>query len=284
TTVAGFAAGVGGADAITVLPFDIRLGVPDAFGRRMARNISTLLIEESHVAAVADPAAGAYAVEMLTHEFAEAAWAQFQTIERAGGVLGALADGSLPAAWASTADRRRGQVATRRRPITGVSEFPNPAESLPARIPWPAEPPLDGIRWAVDFEAMRDEPADDVVFLATLGPIAEHSARAGFVTNLLAAGGVGVRSAGRTETVEDVLAEYRGDRVVVVAGTDAAYAEWGADVITAIRSAGAKRLVMAGKPVPQVADLVDDHVAAGQDVVAFLRRMRAALAGEVVAR
>ncbi|HEY5882989.1 MAG TPA: methylmalonyl-CoA mutase family protein, partial [Nakamurella sp.] len=88
TTIAAFAAGVGGADAITVLPFDIRLGVPDSFGRRMARNISSLLVDESHVAVVADPAAGAYAVETLTHELAEAAWAGFQAIERAGGVLG----------------------------------------------------------------------------------------------------------------------------------------------------------------------------------------------------
>lgn len=283
TTVAAFAAGVGGADAITVLPFDVRLGVPDAFGRRMARNISALLIEESHVAAVVDPAAGAYAVEEFTADLAEAAWTQFQAAERSGGLLGALADGSLRAAWASTADRRRAQIATRRRPITGVSEFPNPAEALPTRAPWPAEPLSDGICWAGDFEQLRDEPVDDVVFLATLGPIAEHSARAGFVTNVLAAGGVGVRSAGRTDTVEDVLAAYESDRVVVVAGTDASYAEWAVDVITALRSSGAATIILAGKPLPDVVDLLDDHVAAGEDVVDFLRRVRAALAGEVVA-
>ena len=88
TTVAAFAAGVGGADAVTVLPFDTRLGVPDALGRRMARNISSLLISESHVAAVHDPAAGAHAVEMLTAELAEAGWAEFQRIEAAGGISG----------------------------------------------------------------------------------------------------------------------------------------------------------------------------------------------------
>ena len=49
TTVAAFAAAVGGADAVTVLPFDRPLGRPDAFGRRIARNTSALLIEESHV-------------------------------------------------------------------------------------------------------------------------------------------------------------------------------------------------------------------------------------------
>lgn len=280
STVAAFAAGAGGADAVTVLPFDIRLGVPDAFGRRMARNISTLLIEESHVAAVADPSAGAYAIEMLTHQLAEAAWQRFLTIDAAGGVLAAWADGSLRADWSGTADRRRGQVATRRRPLTGVSEFPNPAETLPARQPWPVPPEVAA--WGADFEAMRDEPAADAVFLATLGPVAEHSARAGFVTNLLAAGGVTVRSAGRTETVEDVFAAYAAERVVLVVGTDAAYTEWGADVITALRPAGAATIVLAGRPVPAVADLIDDHVAVGQDVVEFLRRVRGALMGVAV--
>lgn len=277
TTVAAFAGGVGGADAVTVLPFDMRLGVPDAFGRRMARNISTLLIEESHVAAVVDPSAGAYAIEMLTHELAEAAWDRFQAIDRAGGVLAALGDGLLRADWADSATRRRGQVATRRRPLTGVSEFPNPAETLPARVPWPAPPEVPS--WGADFESMRDEPPADPVFLATLGPVAEHSARAGFVINLLAAGGVVARSAGRTETVEDVVASYDGERVVLVAGTDAAYDEWGADVITALRAEGATRIVLAGRPVPAVAELVDDHIAAGQDVVEFLGRLRAPLMG-----
>lgn len=280
TTVAAFAGGVGGADAVTVLPFDIRLGVPDAFGRRMARNISTLLIEESHVAAVADPAAGAYAIEILTHELAEAAWGQFLTIDRAGGVLAALGDGSLRAGWADTAARRRGQVATRRRPLTGVSEFPNLAETLPARSPWPAPP--DVAAWGADFEAMRDEPAAEPVFLATLGPVAEHSARAGFVTNLLAAGGVAARSAGRTETVEGVVAAYDGERVVLLVGTDTAYSDRGADVITALRAGGAETVILAGKPVPAVAGSIDEHVAVGQDVVEFLRRVRVALAREVV--
>lgn len=282
TTVAAFAAGVGGADAVTVLPFDIRLGVPDALGRRLARNISALLIEESHVAAVADASAGAHAIEILTHELAEAAWARFVTIDRSGGVLAGLADGSLRAGWADTAARRRGEIATRRRPLTGVSEFPNPAETLPARDPWPVPPDVPA--WSADFEAMRDDPPAEVVFLATLGAVAEHSARAGFVTNLLAAGGVDTRTSGRTETVEDVIAAYAGERVVLLAGTDAAYADRGADVIIALRAGGAETVILAGKPVPAVAELIDDQVAAGQDAVGFLSRVRGALAREAVAR
>ncbi len=74
TTVAAFAGGVGGADAVTVLPFDSPLGRPDTLGRRVARNTSHLLIDESHVAKVADPAGGSYAVEKLTDDLAVAAW------------------------------------------------------------------------------------------------------------------------------------------------------------------------------------------------------------------
>ena len=85
----------GGADAVTVLPFDTALGLPDAFGRRIARNTSSLLISESHVAQVADPAGGSYAVEKLTDDLAAAGWDEFGRIEEAGGIEAALADGSL---------------------------------------------------------------------------------------------------------------------------------------------------------------------------------------------
>ena len=66
TTVACFAAGVGGADAVTVQPFDAALGLPDAFSRRIARNTQTLLVEEGHLARVLDPAGGSWYVESLT--------------------------------------------------------------------------------------------------------------------------------------------------------------------------------------------------------------------------
>lgn len=66
---------------------------------------------------------------------------------------------------------------------------------------------------------------------------------------------------------------------MLVAGTVAAYDEWGADVITGLRAEGAARVVLAGRPVPAVAQLIDDHIAAGQDVVEFLGRLRAPLMG-----
>ena len=73
-TIAAFAAAVGGADAVTVLPFSAALGVPDAFARRIARNTQTILIEEANIHRVADPAAGSGAIEALTDALCETAW------------------------------------------------------------------------------------------------------------------------------------------------------------------------------------------------------------------
>ncbi len=273
TTVAAFAAGVGGADAVTVLPFDAALGAPDAFARRIARNTSSLLISESHVAKVADPAGGSYAVEKLTDDLARAAWAELGRIEEAGGILAALDDGSLQARIDAVVAVRDDQVAHRTRPLTGVSEFPHLGETLPERTPLPA--PDRVRRYGAAFEALRDEPAARPVFLATMGTVAAHTARATFATNLFAAGGVAVEIAGPTDGADAVLAAYDGQPVVCLAGTDAAYAEWGAPLVAALRDAGATHVILAGKPKGIE---VDDSCAVGVDALTFLNRTREALA------
>jgi methylmalonyl-CoA mutase len=224
------------------------------------------------VAAVTDPAGGAFAVEKLTDDLAAAGWAELQRIEASGGVLAALGDGSLRARIDDVVTRRDREVATRRRPITGLSEFPQLGEELPVR-----SGPPDGVRrYGAAFEALREAPATAPVFLATLGSVAAHTARAMFATNLLAAGGVGVQVAGPSEGVADVLAAYAGEPVVCLAGPDGAYAAWGAELVAALRGAGARWIILAGKPgeatIP--AGVVDDHCAFGEDAVAFLTRTR----------
>lgn len=274
-TVAAFAAGVGGAQAVTVLPFDSARGLPSAFSRRIARNTCSLLIAESHLAEVVDPAGGAYAVEQLTDDFARAGWAELQAVERVGGVVAAAHDGSLRKRIDLVADRRDRVIASRHRLITGVSEFPNGHEVLPPSTPYPAgAPPVR--RYSAAFEAMRDQPAAAPVFLATMGPIASHNTRATFAGHLLAAGGVDSVNAGSTETAADVLAAYDGQRVVCLAGTDASYADWGPELVAALRRAGAGYVVLAGTPGPQTIspDLADDSCARGVDAVAFLGRIR----------
>ncbi len=166
---------------------------------------------------------------------------------------------------------RARQVATRTRPITGLTEFPDLAEELPARQPDGA---FEGVRtYGAAFEALRDEPAAGHVFLATLGPIAAHTARATFASNLFAAGGVAVDVAGATDGVEALLTAYDGQPVVCLAGADAAYAEWGEAAASALREAGAARVVVAGRAT----DYTDDSCAVGVDALAFLTRTREAL-------
>ncbi|NEC18039.1 methylmalonyl-CoA mutase family protein, partial [Streptomyces parvus] len=137
TTLATLGAGVGGADSVTVLPFDHALGLPDAFARRIARNTSTILMEESHLARVIDPAGGSWYVERLTDELAAAAWAFFQETERAGGLPAALRSGTVAERLAATWAVRSAKLARRKEPITGVSEFPMPGERPVEREPAP---------------------------------------------------------------------------------------------------------------------------------------------------
>jgi methylmalonyl-CoA mutase len=263
TTVAAFAAGVGGADAVTVLPFDSPLGTPDAFGRRVARNTSHLLIDESHVATVSDPAGGSYAVEQLTDDLAVAAWELFGRLEQGA---------DLEAEIAATAERRDREVATRRRPLTGLTEFPNLGEQLPERAPAPESREVR--RYGAAFETLRDQPTSGHVFLATMGTVSAHTARATFAANLLAAGGVAVDVAGATETADDLVAAYDGQQVVCLAGSDGAYDAWADEAARALREAGAQWVVIAGK----ARESTDDSAAAGVDALEFLHRTREKLA------
>ena len=274
TCVAAFSAGVGGADSVTVLPFDARLGLPDAFGRRIARNTSALLVHEAHVARVSDPAGGAYAIEKLTDDLAAAGWAELGRIEEAGGALAAALDGSVAARIGEVVRERDDQIARRKRPLTGLSEFPNLAETLPDRRPLP-DGALTVRPYGRAFEELRDEPAPGTVFLATMGTVAAHTARATFASNLFAAGGIGVVNPGRADDVAAVLTAYDGQPVVCLTGSDAAYAAWGAELVDALRDAGARWVILAGKPLDFD---VDDTCAFGLDALDFLRRTREQLA------
>ncbi|GIF23511.1 methylmalonyl-CoA mutase [Actinoplanes tereljensis] len=271
TTLASFAAGVGGADAVTVLPFDHRLGRPDAFARRLARNTQILLVEEANVARVVDPAGGSWYVERYTEDLAHAAWDVFTGIEQAGGLAAALRSGLVADRIASTWERREANIAHRRDPITGVSEFPNLGEELPRRRPAPDRPGggLPRRRYAEAFEALRDRSdahllatgSRPTVTLATLGSAAASGPRVTFATNLFAAGGIAVTT-------------DPGSAVVCLCGPDKAYAQEAATTAVAAREAGAQRVLLAGRgDYPGV----DGYVHAGGDAVAALTTVLADL-------
>lgn len=261
TTLACFGAAVGGADAVTVLPFDTAIGQPDAFSRRIARNTSAILLEESKLAGVIDPAGGSWYVENLTDELARAAWQEFQNIEAEGGIEAALSSGGIAERLEATWRARSARLATRKDALTGINEFPSLDEKPVERKPLPADTRTGGlpkIRYGQDYEELRDRSDNYLaehgsrpkIFLATLGPVAAHTARATFAANLFATGGIEPVNGGATTSVADVLAAYVASHaeVACLCGTDLAYSEQADEAAAALRKAGAKAVLLAGKP------------------------------------
>lgn len=296
-TAACFAAATAGADVVTVVPFTEPLGLPSALARRMARNTQLILMEECRLGHVADPGGGAFAVEALTHDLAQQAWAQFQAIERQGGLIASAKAGTLQGEIAAARDARAKLVATRRQPITGVSDYPLLDETTPeielgaGPVPKSEKPAADLItpliwqRLSAPFEALRDAAKGKgaTVFFANLGPLAEFSARANFAQNLYAAGGIGAIGPDAVypdHTALTAAFTASGCRVAVLTGADSRYTAEGQDAARALKAAGCDWLVYAGKPSDEPAlraQGFDQFIFAGQDAIAALRLTQTAL-------
>lgn len=308
TTVACLAAGIGGADAITVLPFDSALGLPDDFSRRIARNTQAILLEEVNLSRVIDPAGGSWYVERLTDSLARAAWSFFQEVERAGGHQAAFRSGLTGVRIAENWAKRSANLARRREPVTGVSEFPNLAEQRLVRDPAPARPGfgqpgfgqpgvgqhsvgqhgggLPRVRRAAAFEALRSASdallaaagARPAIALATLGSAAAYTARSTFAANLYQAGGIEtvLLEAGDEPDLAALAAAFTasGARAACLCSSDALYAEHAEAAAAALKAAGAGYVVLAGRPGGRreayAAAGVDDFVYAGCDALAAL--------------
>lgn len=291
TTAAAAAAAMGGADAIGVLPYSWALGRPDSFARRIARNTHHVLAEESGLGRVADPAGGAWSVERLTGELAAKAWAIFQDWEAAGGIVAALRSGQVRDQIGAVAEARAKAIATGRQSLTGTSAFPLLGADGITVAPWPSVPPcrgglLSAIRLAAPFERLRDA-ADRAavkpeVFLAALGPRAEHASRATWVQNLLAAGGIAsIPGEGFTASADAGRAYAEsGARIACICGSEEAYGQLGEAVAGVIKQAGAQRVYLAGRPA-NAAQLqaagVDGFWFAGADMLAILSEVHDAL-------
>ncbi len=312
TTIAGLAAGIGGADTLTVLPFTAPLGLPDAFARRVARNTQLLLIDEANLGRLVDPSAGAGGIEALTDGLCDAAWGLFQQDEALStpdcpGHLASLLGSQARSRIDAVARERLRAVATRRQPVTGVSEYPQLAETavrVLAPIPQASAPrpvrsgvtpdiaPWPSLRWSQGYEALRDRSdallarsgSRPQVFLATLGPLAAFTARAGFARNLFEAGGIEAQLTDGYADLDAMVAAWRasGAPVACLSGDDAAYEMQGAEAAAALKAAGCRHLWLAGRPSPErEATLreagVSEFVFMGCDVLASLERLWASL-------
>lgn len=353
-TVSGFAAAVGGADSMTIAPYDQRFGPADTLARRIARNTQVILNEESHLAQVIDPGGGSWYLESLTKDLVDQAWQAFVAIEKAGGLLAVLESGSLLDEIGAVVAQRQANISKRKDPLTGVSEFANVSERLPQRPPlaidalaaeaiqartivsqepavgaalaactqapadqrWPAAiaavaagapfgavvsalsdgqqatvQPLPAMHLADAFEALRrastrhQQAAGQLprVFLATIGPVAKHTLRAGFARNFFAAGGIEAVDPSPAAGYADgaarlsALAES-GCSLVCICGSDADYLEHLPALVGELKQAGAKTVVLAGKPPAEEAAAwqqagLDHAIFMGCPVVSLLREV-----------
>jgi methylmalonyl-CoA mutase len=294
TTMAAFAAGLGGADSVTVLPFTAALGLPDAFARRLARNTQLILLEEANLAKVADPAAGSGGLEALTQHLCAAAWSLFQEIEAAGGAYAAFEGGLIQGKVAATRAERENAVARGRAPLTGTSEFPDIHE-LPVAVlePAPTAPnvtkgqgiePLPSIRLGEPFEALRDASdrtlaatsARPKVFLANLGTPSDFTARTTFTKNFFEAGGIeAITNDGFTSRADLVAAlGNSGARLVCLCSSNELYAKEAAATAKELAQPGI-HIYLAGRPGELEETLkaagVQSFIYAGCDMLAVLR-------------
>ncbi|MCP4615837.1 MAG: methylmalonyl-CoA mutase [Bradyrhizobium sp.] len=296
-TMATFSAGLGGANAITVLPHTLARGLPDPFARRVARNTHLVLLEESNLAKVSDPAAGSGGIEALTRELCEAAWALFQETEKADGLFAALEQNVIQRKVAATRAAREVNIAKRRDVLTGASEFPNLREADIAVLD--AKPivlasygeakfkfdPLTPMRLAAPFEALRDK-SDAIlkksgqrprVFLANLGTAADFTARATFAKSFFETGGIEAIDSEGFADPAGLAAAFKasGAELACLCSSDKAYAAHAVAAAEALKAAGTKHIYLAGRPGEQEAALraagVADFIFAGGDALATLR-------------
>jgi methylmalonyl-CoA mutase len=352
-TVAVFAAGLGGAEAITSVPFDAVAGLPDDFSRRIARNTILVLQEEAHLHRVIDPPGGSWYLDWLTDQVADKGWALFQEIERQGGMLQALQSGWVTRQIDSAFTPRARNLARRKEGITGVSEFPNIGEErvvhpspdrgalretaaariedrrsrikdrwlgllrsaifdprssiteaaveaavqgasigqLARALGFHAEPmlipPLAPHMFAEPFEELRD--ASDAwqaahgqrprIFLATMGPVAHHTARATYAKNFFEAGGFEVIGNNGFRDADAAAQAFTGSgaTVAVICSSDKLYPDLVPRVAPKLKAAGARSVVLAGNPAANEAAWraagVDRFIFIKCDVLATLRDM-----------
>jgi methylmalonyl-CoA mutase len=296
TTVAAAAAGLGGADNIAALPHTAPLGLPDAFARRVARNTQLILLEESNLFRVADPAAGSGAIEDLTGKLCATAWAQFQEIEAAGGAWAALERGLIQRHVAAVRAERQKAMARRKDAMTGTSDYPNLQEKTPAvlavapvatpkeQVPAVTAERLPSIRLAEPFEALRDASdrmlkktgARPKVFLANLGKIADFTARSMFAKNFYEAGGIEVAGNDGFKDQAEMIAAFKGSdaKLACLCSSDKIYETQAVSAAKALAAAGAT-VAFAGRPGDRETELrqagVKAFVFMGCDVVSTLQ-------------
>lgn len=234
-TTEALSAAIGGADSITVRPA--------RFSDHLARGIHRILKEEAHIDRVADPAAGSYYVEALSNQLAQAAWKIFQEIEAGGGHRNALDSGAIAAALAAGRQARKSAVASRRRTLVGVNNYPDLNETGLGQDPAPVPEtgPFPALRLAEDFEQIRlrtERARRPAVLLLKRGDLKMRMARANFCANFFGCGGFTILE---SEELEPAA-------LIVLCSSDAGYLEFARDICPRAQAP----VIVAGSPKDQI--------------------------------
>lgn len=288
-TTACFAANVAGAQSVTIAPYTQALGLPDGFGRRIARNTHIVLQDEAHLDHVNDPAGGSWFIENLTDQLIEKAWTFFQEIEAEGGIVAALNSNMVQAKIANIGRTRQNNIRVRKETLVGVNEFPdiqeNPVDFIKADArPSQTSAALPIVRLDHEFEALR--AASDahlaeygkrpVIFLANLGTPSDFNLRATFAANFFASGGIEPLSNEGFATPQEATAAFveSGAKIAVLCANDTIYQQYGTDTARALKAAGVEYLYHAGAGGALTSGLeeagVDTFITLGLDVIATL--------------
>jgi len=267
TQTEAMSASIGGADSITVLPFNAAYEASNEFSDRIARNQQLLLKEESHISKIVDPAAGSYYIEELTAALAENAWKLFIDVQEKGGFIAALREGFIQAEIKKMAGKRDMNIATRRENLLGVNQFPNFTEKLDAELdaavfaatdltaegaeietlkPYRGAQAFEALRYKTDVYAKTNKRP--LAFMLTIGNLAMRKARAQFACNFFAVAGFDVLDNNGFKTVEEGVeaAQKAGAAIVVICSSDDEYAELAPAAFDAI--CGKAIFVVAGAP------------------------------------
>ena len=269
TQTEAMSAALGGADSITVLPFNVIYEEPTVLSERIARNQQILLKEESYLDKVSDPASGSYYIENLTDSLATQAWNLFLAIQEKGGFTAALRQGFIQKGIKEMASKRDLNIALRRENLLGTNQFPNFTEKITREFDGSLFDPVDlseedadvetlkPYRAAQAFEALRyttdvysKTHKRPVVFMLTIGNLAMRKARAQFSCNFFAVAGFTVIDNNGFETVEEAVTAARSAKadIVVLCSSDDEYAELAPQASELLKK---EILVVAGAPACQ---------------------------------
>ncbi|MDD4374403.1 MAG: methylmalonyl-CoA mutase family protein [Bacteroidales bacterium] len=280
TTTSSMSAILGGADSLTVQPFDVPFETPTAFAERIARNQQLIIKEESYFDKVADPAAGSYYVESLTDSLIKAAWELFLEIQEKGGYLAAVKAGFIQQQIKEAAQKRDMQIATRREIILGTNQYPNTGEQLKQDfhpeifeaddrrsesalvetiVNYRGPQAFERLRYQTDlFSRQNKRPK---VWMLTYGNLAMRKARAGFASNFFGCAGYEIQdNAGFTSIEKGIeAAKDSGAEIIVLCSSDEEYTDTALKAFEALHPD--QIVVLAGYPVP----LTDELKAAGME-------------------